>query len=250
MSKTRLPAPMLFSFGLLSVLLASTAGAATPSMGGPMKHIMVERVGNNLVATIDDSIATPVLTQYAGAIYSGPAAVLNQTAYNSQYGWTVEGFWDLPPGGTLWLEQIAATPGLAAYSPAFAPIFATAGSAPRIAWDGVMLHNWYATHSGGPHFAEYTVYFGNDQGAPLPGYGAATVRLTWESSLPACPADLNADGFVDDTDFVIFAQAYDLFDCGSPTMPAACPADLNTDGYVDDTDFVLFAQQYDLFACP
>ena len=61
-----------------------------------------------------------------------------------------------------------------------------------------------------------------------------------------CPADFNADGFVDDTDFVIFAQSYDLF-----TVPPANPAtDLNSDGFVDDTDFVIFAQAYDAFVCP
>ena len=61
-----------------------------------------------------------------------------------------------------------------------------------------------------------------------------------------CPADFNSDGFVDDTDFVIFAQAYDQF-----TVPPANPAtDLNGDSFVDDTDFVLFAQAYDQFVCP
>ena len=61
-----------------------------------------------------------------------------------------------------------------------------------------------------------------------------------------CPSDFNSDGFVDDTDFVLFAQAYDLF----TVPPAAAAADLNSDGFVDDTDFVLFAQAYDLFTCP
>ena len=61
----------------------------------------------------------------------------------------------------------------------------------------------------------------------------------------ACPADLNGDGFVDDTDFVLFAQAYDAFVCSG-----TCAEDLNGDGFVDDTDFVLFAQAYDAFICP
>ena len=61
-----------------------------------------------------------------------------------------------------------------------------------------------------------------------------------------CPADFNGDTFVDDTDFVLFAQSYDLF-----TVPPANPAtDLNGDSFVDDTDFVLFAQAYDQFVCP
>lgn len=65
-----------------------------------------------------------------------------------------------------------------------------------------------------------------------------------------CTGDFNHDTFVDDIDFVIFAQAYDLFSCAEPAMPAGCPADLNADGFVDDIDFVLFAQAYDQFACP
>lgn len=61
-----------------------------------------------------------------------------------------------------------------------------------------------------------------------------------------CPADLTGDGFVDDSDFVIFAAAYDAF-----TVPPANPAaDLNDDGFVDDSDFVIFAAAYDAFSCP
>jgi 1,4-alpha-glucan branching enzyme len=66
----------------------------------------------------------------------------------------------------------------------------------------------------------------------------------------ACPADLNADGFVDDEDFVLFAFAYNILDCTDPSMPAGCPADLNEDGFVDDADFSLFAVAYDALLCP
>lgn len=67
---------------------------------------------------------------------------------------------------------------------------------------------------------------------------------------PECAGDLNADGFVDDSDFVLFAGAYDLLDCASPEMPPSCPADLNADAMVDDSDFVLFAAAYDRLLCP
>jgi hypothetical protein len=33
-------------------------------------------------------------------------------------------------------------------------------------------------------------------------------------------------------------------------MPNSCSADLNADGFVDDTDFVLFATAYGQFTCP
>ena len=82
------------------------------------------------------------------------------------------------------------------------------------------------------------------------GYPGASFRfftsVVLDPEVPACPADFNSDGFVDDTDFVLFAQSYDQF-----TVPPANPAtDLNSDGFVDDTDFVLFAQAYDAFVCP
>jgi hypothetical protein len=33
-------------------------------------------------------------------------------------------------------------------------------------------------------------------------------------------------------------------------MPVWCPADLNSDGAVDDSDFAIFATAYDVFLCP
>ncbi|MBY0113805.1 MAG: hypothetical protein K2Y21_13390 [Phycisphaerales bacterium] len=69
-------------------------------------------------------------------------------------------------------------------------------------------------------------------------------------TIPACPGDLNNDTFVDDSDFVIFAEAYNLLDCADPAMPSGCPADLNKDQMVDDSDFVLFAAAYDALICP
>lgn len=82
---------------------------------------------------------------------------------------------------------------------------------------------------------------GNDKGSP--GH-YTSVRCI------LCPGDFNGDGPVDDSDFVIFAYAYDIFDCTDPTMPAACPADMNNDGLVDDADFVFFVAAYDEFICP
>jgi hypothetical protein len=67
---------------------------------------------------------------------------------------------------------------------------------------------------------------------------------------PTCAGDLNADGFVDDSDFVIFAGAYNLLDCADLSMPAGCPSDLNFDSFVDDTDFVTFAAAYNELLCP
>ncbi len=83
----------------------------------------------------------------------------------------------------------------------------------------------------------------NPDGQTATGINLLTIKIS-------CPADLNGDGQVDDSDFVIFASAYDIFDCADPMMPAGCPADLNGDGFVEDADFVLFASAYDAFFCP
>ncbi len=80
------------------------------------------------------------------------------------------------------------------------------------------------------------------------GTGSSAAFLT--VTAPPCPADLNGDEQVDDSDFVMFAAAYDILDCLDGAMPPGCPADLNDDGIVDDTDFVMFAAAYDALLCP
>ncbi|MBL8887133.1 MAG: hypothetical protein JNK16_10755, partial [Phycisphaerales bacterium] len=54
--------------------------------------------------------------------------------------------------------------------------------------------------------------------------------------LRLCPGDLNSDGLVDDSDFLIFLASYNILDCSYPSMPALCPGDLNQDSLVDDAD--------------
>lgn len=78
--------------------------------------------------------------------------------------------------------------------------------------------------------------------------GRATLTLT--IGAPPCLGDLNADAVVDDSDFVIFAVAYNVLDCVDPAMPSGCPSDLNRDGFVDDADFVSFVGAYNRLFCP
>ncbi len=91
---------------------------------------------------------------------------------------------------------------------------------------------------------QVTVLFGGSPPYPSVQYGSET----WELAV-VCPADLNADHVVDDSDFVLFAVAYDILDCADPAMSLGCPADLNADLVVDDSDFVLFAGAYDALLC-
>ncbi|MBX3387949.1 MAG: hypothetical protein KF691_00695 [Phycisphaeraceae bacterium] len=73
--------------------------------------------------------------------------------------------------------------------------------------------------------------------------------IQWIAS-GSCPGDINNDGFVDDSDFVLFVAAYNILDCADPSMPAGCPADFNGDNFVDDSDFVIFVGAYNELICP
>lgn len=65
----------------------------------------------------------------------------------------------------------------------------------------------------------------------------------------ACPADMNGDRTVDDSDFVFFSQSYDILLCSDQSMPPSCRADINADTMVDDQDFALFATAYNALLC-
>ena len=65
-----------------------------------------------------------------------------------------------------------------------------------------------------------------------------------------CPADLNADGLVDDADFSVFVGSYNALVCDDPVVPPGCPGDLNLDGLTDDADFIIFAPAYNDLLCP
>lgn len=62
---------------------------------------------------------------------------------------------------------------------------------------------------------------------------------------PVCDGDLNGDGFVDDSDFSLFARSYDAL----VVPPASAFADFNQDSAVDDLDFITFADAYDALLC-
>ena len=68
--------------------------------------------------------------------------------------------------------------------------------------------------------------------------------------MKSCAGDLNGDGLVDDSDFVIFESGYELYACDNPEMDSGCPADLNGDQVVDDVDFGIFVGSYVDYFCP
>ncbi|MBS0186845.1 MAG: hypothetical protein JSS51_02180 [Planctomycetes bacterium] len=94
--------------------------------------------------------------------------------------------------------------------------------------------------------ASYGTSPGANVGIPNQVDFSAVAGKQWVRIFQSCPADFNGDGLVEDSDFVIFANKYDLliadfrYDTG----------DLNGDGFVDDTDFVIFVGSYNDLLCP
>lgn len=80
--------------------------------------------------------------------------------------------------------------------------------------------------------------------------GVGNGPLSDIATVTLCSADFNCDAQVDLSDFLIFVNAYNLFDCSDPTMPAGCPSDINADGFVDNEDFLRFVLAYNEFICP
>jgi len=72
--------------------------------------------------------------------------------------------------------------------------------------------------------------------------GRSSIKDYYVNYFTTCPGDFNADGMVDDSDFVTFANAYDAL--------TDLRGDLNGDGQTDDSDFVIFAGAYDTLICP
>jgi hypothetical protein len=230
----------LVSSVLLVALASASALAANPRMGGSMKHVMVGFDGQSLNVMVDEAVPTPVMRDY-NEQYSGNAGVLNDTMYNAQYGWMVMGAWQRPAGTQLWIELVGQSPALRTYhggtmmnQGTFAPIFATAGSSPRIAWSGSMLHNWYATQQTGDHQATYRVYLGDAEGAEVAVYGAAFVTLTWSAPLTCGDIDFNNDGSLfDPADIDAFLSVFSEGPC-IPVDGTCDGIDFNNDGSLFD----------------
>ena len=92
-----------------------------------------------------------------------------------------------------------------------------------------------------------TALFAGDRwGARSTRGSSLTASITVDSDnrgpSAGCPADFNGDFGVDDTDFVVFAKAYNNF--------IDLVGDLNADTLTDDSDFSVFATAYDALICP
>ncbi|HED54631.1 MAG TPA: hypothetical protein ENJ00_10590 [Phycisphaerales bacterium] len=219
---------------------ALTAGAAladNPVLGGPMLHLLISQNGNALEIDYETPVSGPVeLFQYPNDTYTGPAAVLNGTYYNAQFGWLANGFFSLPPGSGVFVQKISSSADLRVYNAFdFSPILGTNGSSDVWQWTGEMTHNWYAADGPGQYTATYRVYVGDaTTSQPLAGWGDAMLTLEW--FVPNdCLADVNADGNLDATDFTAWIAA---FNANDPK------ADQNQDGSIDPSDFTAWIANF------
>lgn len=237
----------LITTACVCILAGSPGLADLPPLGGPMNHVLVNlNASNEIVLGVEDS-SEMVLVE-APQEYTGPAAVLNGTRFNAQYGWLVNGLWAPPPGGFVYAEVVDQSPGLATYAGrAFGPysfmdpLFETAGSSPRMVWDGVMLHNYHAASTPGHYAATYRVYVGDAAGEPMAGYTPGEISLGWVWE-PDCAADIAEPfGVLDLSDITAFVSAFVL---QTPPADVAEPF-----GMFDLTDITTFVEIF-MGGCP
>lgn len=236
--------------GITTGALLGVASAASPRLGGPMRHLLVSQDGNTIQVCYETSPFSgecggspgPLVMQDYGEIYDPPADVLNGTFYNAQYGWLPDGFFSIPPGSGIFIRVQSMATGLEVYDAfTFEPRFTTAGSDPIWEWDGVMTHHWFAVTACGDYQALFEVYIGDlNSAAPTPGYVPGEVLLTWTVELPpALPPDFDNDGDIDQTDFGIAQRCYGMdlaFDAPAECQAADLDRDCDVDG--DDLDRV------------
>jgi len=89
----------------------------------------------------------------------------------------------------------------------------------------------------GGSYAEFGIDLRADnRGATYPESEGSNIGFRVSQKPPACPGDFNGDGFLDFTDFDLFAA---LFEAGDTS------ADFNGDGFIDFTDFDAFVAAFE-----
>jgi hypothetical protein len=161
--------------------LAACAAGSTPSLGGPMSHLLVTVFNNRVFLSFESPSMSTVTMQDNEGDFTGGASVLNGLGYNAQFGWLANGFISLPPETGIFVRSLGASPHVRVYEQTtFESILGTDGASEIWQWDGTMTHNWFATDTHGPHFALYEVFVGDTLGNPLNGYQSASIDLRFE----------------------------------------------------------------------
>ncbi len=115
---------------------------------------------------------------------------------------------------------------------------AIVASASLVKSGGNVIANISKALTAGTYYLEIT------RAQPFGGPYILSVNVTCK------PLDFTGDSIVNDSDFTVFASAYNLVACSDPAMPAGCPADVTKDGFVDDADFGFFVSAYNTVVCP
>ncbi|GAB5497600.1 MAG: hypothetical protein Phyf2KO_26800 [Phycisphaerales bacterium] len=220
-----------------ALVFTGVSEAQAPNLGGAMLHILIEQDGDGLVLEYETPVSGPIeLFQYPGEMYNGAASVLDETYYSGRYGWLANGFFNLPAGSGVFVENLGTTAGLSVYDAfSYAPILGTDGSSDIWEWSGQMTHNWYSAIDPGVYSAMYRVYVGNaTTQEPLAGWEPAEIMLEWFVPFD-CVADVNGDGMLSPTDFTAWINAYNNSD-------PEC--DQNGDGSCTPTDFTAWIANY------
>lgn len=166
---------------LAIMISASGAIASSPTLGGPMSHLLVTLFNNEIFLSFESpGMSTVTMQDNAGDFVAG-ASVLNGYGYNGQFGWLANGFISLPPSSGIFVRTLASSPHLRVYEEStFESILGTDGADDVWRWDGTMTHNWYATDTHGEHLARYEVFVGDLMGNPLDGYTSSTIEIRFE----------------------------------------------------------------------
>ncbi len=162
-------------------LLGSSALADTPTLGGPMSHLLVTLFQNQIFVTFESPSMSTVIMQDNLGTFTGAPSVLNNLGYNGQFGWMANGFISLPPMSGIFVRTIAMSEHLSVFEQgSFNEILGTGSSSETWQWNGTMVHNWYATDVHGPHHASYEVFVGDLAGNPLDGYQSGFIELNFQ----------------------------------------------------------------------
>ncbi len=179
--KNRMTASGLLMLGVF----AGSALGSVPQMGGGMSHLLVTLHQNQIYLTFESPNMSTVELQDHSESYGGAASVLNNTGYNSQFGWVTNGFISLPSAAGIYVHRTNSSPYLDVFSESgFDPILGTDGSSDVWQWDGTMTHNWYSTRVRGHHAVEYEVFVGDQFGNPLDGYLSGAIELNFQYHAP------------------------------------------------------------------
>lgn len=187
----------------------------------------------------------------AGTLYIGVSSKVNNAFYSAILSIDIAtGNREIIAGTALADDGLGSTLITVAPSNPGAPAFDSASGLTLLA-DGTIAFSSLFTYNTicrlNPDTREVTLIA--DLGPQVTADVRGSMLLTSLTQFTNCPGDLNLDGFVDDADFVLFVQSYNVLDCADPAILPPCEADLNGDLFVDDSDFVEFVGGYNELVC-